>query len=88
MNRPANIPKYRFLESLRKSVGNSKFNLMNNHFYTLETGDRLVIQSSNDSSIICNFLSYTNTGEMAVNFQGKGLAIISPKTISNIMCIF
>lgn len=87
MIRPANFPKYRFLEVLRKSIGNSRFNVINNQFYTLECGDKLLIQNTNESSFVCNFISYTNTGEMAVSFQGKGLAIISPVIIYNIMCI-
>lgn len=87
MIRPINFPKYRFLEALRKSIGNSRFNLMNNQFYTLECGDKLIIHNTNESSFVCNFISYTNTGEIAVSFQGKGLAIISPVIIKNILSV-
>jgi hypothetical protein len=87
MIKPINFPKYRFLELLRESVGNSKFKILTVQLYAIKTGDDLLIQTSDESCYFCNFLNYTITGEIAVNFQGKGFSTISPKIINNILCI-
>lgn len=87
MLRPINFPKYKFLELLRKSVGNYKYKMLVEQTYSIEAGVSLQIQTVDNSCYYCNFLGFTITGEIVVNFQGRGFSTLSAKNISNIICI-